>query len=339
MGWRLDYLPVFSDALYPENNGVPDAASEYLMWLYATNMDELKAQGYMDADWVETTIQAHFPIRRLSMDDLPKTWEFRNGRYEPVATGVNPKPLVRLDSLEADVSDERTVYTAKYTFFSAGHELADEAEWQQLRSNILAGDLSGLWMDHIGTFEFYFESGQPVFLSHSELEVCPSYNQSTPLQAGEFTLPRALRFGTSYDEALRLCGSHAENEDSGDGWKSFQCEGYRYVFYDDALSSVYIRSVADGGNMEPTTPIFREIHLGESIESVFDKFPCTDRELKQWELQTVYDDGEGHTADLQFVANSFYALRFCTPEGYTAMLTFARADNTVKSIDLYAPGM
>ena len=339
VGWRLDYLPVFSDALYPENNGVPDAASEYLMWLYATNMDELKAQGYMDADWVETTIKAHFPIRRLSMDDLPKTWEFRNGRYEPVATGVNPKPLVRLDSLEADVSDERTVYTAKYTFFSAGHEIADETEWQQLRSNILAGDLSGLWMDHIGTFEFYFESGQPVFLSHSELEVCPSYNQSTPLQAGEFTLPRALRFGTSYDEALRLCGSHAENEDSGDGWKSFQCEGYRYVFYDDALSSVYIRSVADGGNMDPTTPIFREIHLGESIESVFDKFPCTDRALKQWELQTVYDDGEGHTADLQFVANSFYALRFCTPEGYTAMLTFARADNTVKSIDLYAPGM
>ena len=50
------------------------------MWLYATNMDELKAQGYMDADWVETTIKAHFPIRRLSMDDLPKTWEFRNGR-------------------------------------------------------------------------------------------------------------------------------------------------------------------------------------------------------------------------------------------------------------------
>lgn len=339
VNWRLDYLPVCSEALYPENNGVPDAASEYLMWLYATNMDELKAQGYMDADWVETTIQAHFPIRRLSMDDLPKTWEFRNGRYEPVATGVNPKPLVRLDSLEADVSDERTVYTAKYTFFSAGHELADDAEWQQLRSNILAGDLSGLWEDHVDTFEFYFESGQPIFLSHSELMICASYNAAMPLQAEEFTLPRALRFGTSYDEALRLCGSHAENEDSGDGWKSFQCEGYRYVFYDDALSCVYIRSVADGGNMDPTTPIFREIHLGESIESVFDKLPCTDRELKQWELQTVYDDGEGHTADLQFVANSFYALRFCTPEGYTAMLTFARADNTVKSIDLYAPGM
>lgn len=339
VNWRLDYLPVCSEALYPENNGVPDAASEYLMWLYATNMDGLKAQGYMDADWVETTIQAHFPIRRLSMDDLPKTWEFRNGRYEPVATGVNPKPLVRLDSLEADVSDKRTVYTAKYTFFSAGHELADDAEWQQLRSNILAGDLSGLWEDHVDTFEFYFESGQPVFLSHSELMICASYNAAMPLQAEEFTLPRALRFGTSYDEALRLCGSHAENEDSGEGWKSFQCEGYRYVFYDDALFCVYIRSVADGGNMEPTTPIFREIHLGESIESVFDKFPCTDRELKQWELQTVYDDGEGYTADLQFVANSFYALRFCTPEGYTAMLTFARADNTVKSIDLYAPGM
>ena len=83
----------------------------------------------------------------------------------------------------------------------------------------------------------------------------------------------------------------------------------------------------------------RKLQAKGGKESVFDKFPCTDRELKQWELQTVYDDGEGHTADLQFVANSFYALRFCTPEGYTAMLTFARADNTVKSIDLYAPGM
>ena len=30
-------------------------------------------------------------------------------------------------------------------------------------------------------------------------------------------------------------------------------------------------------------------------------------------------------------------VRFCTPEGYTAMITFAHADNTVKSIDLYAP--
>lgn len=110
--------------------------------------------------------------------------------------GVNPKPLVRLDSLEADVSDKRTVYTAKYTFFSAGHEIADEAEWQQLRSNILAGDLSGLWEDHVDTFEFYFESGQPIFLSHSELMICASYNAAMPLQAEEFTLPRALRFGT-----------------------------------------------------------------------------------------------------------------------------------------------
>ncbi len=338
VGWRLDDLPVFSEALYPENNGVPDAASEYLMWLYTTNMDGLKAQGYMDADWVETTIQAHFPIRRLSMDDTA-SMPLRDGKYALPEDVSAQKPLVRLDSLEADVSDDRTVYTAKYTFFSAGHEIADEAEWQQLRANILAGDLFGLQEAHVDTFEFYFDNGQPVFLSHSELMICASYNSAMPLQAEEFTLPHALRFGMSYDEALRLCGSHAENEDSGDGWKSFQCEGYRYVFYDDALSCVYIRSVDDGGNVDPTTPIFRDIVLGESIESVFDKFPCTDRELKQWELQTVYDDGEGHTADLQFVANSFYALRFCTPEGYTAMITFAHADNTVKSIDLYAPGM
>ena len=338
VGWRLDYLPVFSEALYPENNGVPDAASEYLLWVYAANRAYADVAGGMDDDWVYSVIEDHFPIRRLSMDDTV-SMPLRDGKYALPEDVSTQKPLVRLDSLEADVSGERTVFTAKYTFFSAGHELADDAEWQQLRANILAGDLSGLRESHVDTFEFYLDNGQPVFLSHSELMICSSYNSSTPLQAEEFTLPRALRFGMSYDEALRLCGTHAENEDSGDSWKSFQCEGYRYVFYDDALSCVYIRSVDDGGNAEPTTPIFRDIVLGESIESVFDKFPCTDRELKQWELQTVYDDGEGHTADLQFVANSFYALRFCTPEGYTAMLTFARADNTVKYVDLYAPGM
>ena len=73
------------------------------------------------------------------------------------------------------------------------------------------------------------------------------------------------------------------------------------------------------------------------MESVFDKFPCTDRELKQWAIQTVYDDGTGHTADLEFVANSYYSLRLFTPEGYAFSITFARADNTVKYIDLDAP--
>ena len=169
--------------------------------------------------------------------------------------------------------------------------------------------------------------------------ICASYNAAMPLQAEEFTLPRGLRFGMSYDEALRLCGSHAENEDSGEGWKTFDCEGYIYSFdATDTLRTVAIRSVADGGNAEPTTPTFRGIILGESIESVFDKFPCTDRELKQWETQTIYDDGEGHAAELHFVANSFYSLSFHTPEGYTARIAFARADNTVKYIDLYAPG-
>ena len=337
VNWRLDYLPVCSEALYPENNGVPDAASEYLMWLYATNMDWLKAQGYMDADWVETTIQAHFPIRRLSMDDLPKTWEFRNGRYEPVATGVNPKPLVRLDSLEADVSDKRTVYTAKYTFFSAGHEIADEAEWQQLRSNILAGDLSGLQLSHIDTFRFYFADGQPVFLEHRQLQPGTSedYDPDTPLQTDEFILPHGLRFGMSYDEALQLCGGAVVDAEPG---KYFEYEGYHYLFYGEyGLTAAQLRSTADGSASDPVTPTIRGIRLGDSMGSVFDKFPCTDRELKQWAIQTVYDDGAGHTADLEFVANSYYSLRLFTPEGYAFSITFARADNTVKYIDLDAP--
>lgn len=99
-----------------------------------------------------------------------------------------------------------------------------------------------------------------------------------------------------------------------------------------------IRSTAGGGTTAPT-PTFRGICLGDSMESVFDKLPCTDRELKQWAMQTVYDDGAGHSAELEFVAGSFYFLRLYTPEGYVAAITFAHEDNTVKYMDLYAPEM
>lgn len=339
LNWRLDYLPVFSEAEYPENNGVPDAASEYLMWVYVTNRDAVDAAGGMDAAWVQDVIETHFHVRRLSMDDLPKTWVLRGGRYEPIPAGVNPKPLIRLDALATDTSGSRTVFTVKYTFFSARHEIANDAEWQQLRANILAGDLSGLWEDHIDTVEFYFENGRPVFLSHKQLFVCAAYNPNTPLQDDEVTLPHGVRFGMTYEQAHKLCAAYAENEESGDEWRSFDCEGYHYTFNaDDVLISASIRSAADGGNVDPVTPIFRDIRLGDTMESVFDKFPCTDRELKQWVSQIVYGDPDsGEYAELQFVAYSFYMLGLHTTGGYHAAIVFSRNDSTVKWIDLYGP--
>ena len=161
------------------------------------------------------------------------------------------------------------------------------------------------------------------------------YDSNTPLQASEFTLPRGLRFGMSYDEAYWLCGDAVSDAFTGEVGRSFTCEGYTYSFGDDdILYYVMIRSTS--GESDPA-PTVRGIRLGDSIDSVFDKLPCTDRELKQWAMQTVYDDGAGHSAGLEFVAGSFYSLRLYTPEGYVAAITFARADNTVKYIDLSAP--
>ena len=163
------------------------------------------------------------------------------------------------------------------------------------------------------------------------------YDSNTPLQASEFTLPRGLRFGMSYDEAYWLCGDAVSDVFTGEVGRSFTCEGYTYSFGDDdILYYVMIRSTSGESDSAPTV---RGIRLGDSIDSVFDKLPCTDRELKQWAMQTVYDDGAGHSAGLEFVAGSFYSLRLYTPEGYVAAITFARTDNTVKYIDLSAPEM
>lgn len=163
------------------------------------------------------------------------------------------------------------------------------------------------------------------------------YDSNTPLQASEFTLPRGPHFGMSYDEAYWLCGDAVSDAFTGEVGRSFTCEGYTYSFGDDdILYYVMIRSTSGESDSAPTV---RGIRLGDSIDSVFDKLPCTDRELKQWAMQTVYDDGAGHSAGLEFVAGSFYSLRLYTPEGYVAAITFARTDNTVKYIDLSAPEM
>ena len=67
--WRLDYLPVFS------RGAAPASTSEYLMWVFARNMDAFKAQGYMTKSDVETEIRAHFEVENLTHEGLTRTWD------------------------------------------------------------------------------------------------------------------------------------------------------------------------------------------------------------------------------------------------------------------------
>ena len=83
-------------------------------------------------------------------------------------------------------------------------------------------------------------------------------------------------------------------------------------------------------------PAAREIALGDSMQSVFEKIPAVDTVLKKWALQQIYgwDDPEGDKATLQFVADSFYALDILTPGGRCFNITFARIDHSVKWMDV-----
>ena len=171
--WRLDKLPVFwsDETAEDENNGLPDGASAYLTWLYAVNQETLDAQGSIDPDWAYAAISKHFPIRRLSFDDLPDVWEFKDGGYSLSHADAGQKPLVRLDSLEADVLGGETVYTMQLTFLEWERPV-DDADWETLRAQILSGDESGLLEAHIDTYRFRISGGEPYFLEHSELMIC-----------------------------------------------------------------------------------------------------------------------------------------------------------------------
>ena len=171
--WRLDKLPVFwsDETAEDENHGLPDGASAYLTWLYAVNQETLDAQGSIDPDWAYANISEYFPIRRLSFDDLPDVWEFKDGGYSLSHADAGQKPLVRLDSLEADILDGETVYTMQLTFLATEHPVGD-AEWETLRAQILSGDETGLRESHIDTYRFRFSGGEPYFLEHSELMIC-----------------------------------------------------------------------------------------------------------------------------------------------------------------------
>lgn len=452
--WRLDYLPVFS------RGTAPASTSEYLMWVFARNMDALKEQGYMTKSYVETEIRTHFEVENLTHEGLTRTWNFDGETYTAVPGGVKDRPLARLDSVIRVNLGEEPQYCVQYCLLGNGN-LLDDVEWSRCRDEIVSGEAPDLSELREFTLVFTMQDGEPVFLSHTELppaalsseeiwqhvheklddapwaqNMTPEYEEAvrafqladskrsnqpgdvsqwphyysafvdyfsgmnadlhyldadavwtmdlsedgqmmivtmtrgdasltlsyslqtqeissdnrlattmtltvydsnTPLQASEFTLPRGLRFGMSYDEAYWLCGDAVSDAFTGEVGRSFTCEGYTYSFGDDdILYYVMIRSTSGESDSAPTV---RGIRLGDSIDSVFDKLPCTDRELKQWAMQTVYDDGAGHSAGLEFVAGSFYSLRLYTPEGYVAAITFARTDNTVKYIDLSAPEM
>ena len=191
-----------------------------------------------------------------------------------------------------------------------------------------------------GMVEYLPQTGEPERMQAvgygAEAVDLTDYTQ--PLRDGEVVLENGVQLGMDYETVLALLGDHAQVLSSG----GLEASGVEYGFYQGnglvrRLYSVSYRLAEDtwlGKTAQLAAP--RGIHLGDTMQSVFDKIPG-DTELRQWEFQDVYGpNADGSAANLQFVAYSFYSLNLTTSGGQTLSIAFARADNSVKWIDIMA---
>ncbi len=202
--WRLDYLPVFS------RGTAPASTSEYLMWVFARNMDALKEQGYMTKSYVETEIRAHFEVENLTHEGLTRTWNFDGETYTAVPGGVKDRPLARLDSVIRVNLGEEPQYCVQYCLLGNGN-LLDDAEWSHCRDAIVSGDAPDLSELRELTLVFTMQDGEPVFLSHAE-----AIQKPTAILDGSIDLSAMSvdALGQLLDElnVLRPDGKKAQNE-------------------------------------------------------------------------------------------------------------------------------
>ena len=202
--WRLDYLPVFS------RGTAPASTSEYLMWVFARNMDALKEQGYMTKSYVETEIRAHFEVENLTHEGLTRTWIFDGETYTAVPGGVKDRPLARLDSVIRVNLGEEPQYCVQYCLLGNGN-LLDDAEWSRCRDAIVSGDAPDLSELREFTLVFTMQDGEPVFLSHAE-----AIQKPTAILDGSIDLSAMSvdALGQLLDElnVLRPDGKKAQNE-------------------------------------------------------------------------------------------------------------------------------
>ena len=344
--WRLDYLPVFS------RGAAPASTSEYLMWVFARNMDAFKAQGYMTKSDVETEIRTHFEVENLTHEGLTRTWDYDGETYTAVPGGVKDRPLARLDSVIRVNLGEEPQYCVQYCLLGNGN-LLDDAEWSRCRDKIVSGEASDLSELREFTLVFTMQDGEPVFLSHTELSIDKppftplpndgTYDVTQPLQDWELTRTNGVQTGMTQAQVEEITGQLVPDEA---GVSLLDSQNVSYRFWQNGYRTPQLMELHWNGAVEndeivcktvQDTPAFRAICLGDTIDEVFDKFPCVDRELKQWAAQYVYGyEGADNSAVLSFIAGSYYALTFTVNGQRRVEISFSRVQQRVFEITIYA---
>jgi len=158
-----------------------------------------------------------------------------------------------------------------------------------------------------------------------------AWEASKQLRDEEFTV-WGVRLGMTYAEVLGILGGFDEIVDNANVRSLFK-DGFHYGFYESdgvyRLLSVTLQS--------PSAQEFpRGLKIGDSIETVFAKFPCQDAKLKQWAVQVLYgrDEAGVPRAILQFtIALDAYRIYATTTE-QVLIIEFDK-QNKVKSLELH----
>lgn len=171
-----------------------------------------------------------------------------------------------------------------------------------------------------------------------------SYDTSQPLQDWELARTNGVQTGMTQAQVEAITGPLTENKNG----ILMDSQNISYNFWDRSESEsepkltemIWIANVENDELVYTTSqdvPAFRGICLGDTIDEVFDQFPCTDRELKRWETQYVYGyDGADDYAVLNFIADSFYMLSFYADGQWRASIDFSRVQQRVFQIQIYA---
>ena len=163
--------------------------------------------------------------------------------------------------------------------------------------------------------------------STSALQSSERYDAAQPLQAWELTNACGAQVGMRQAEVEQSL-SYRFWDRSGGEPTLMEMEWNAAVENDEII----FETAQDA-------PSFRGICLGDTIDTVLEKFPCADRELKKQQSQALYgQEGNADYASLHLIADSYYSLSFYVDGQWRASIDFSRVQQRVFRIVIYGNG-
>ena len=181
--------------------------------------------------------------------------------------------------------------------------------------------------------------------STSALQSSERCDVTQPLQAWELTNACGVQTGMTQVEVEDLVGKLSPGDT---GNRLYDEQNLAYRFWDRSGGEPKLMEMEWNAAVEndeivfetaQDAPSFRGICLGDTIDTVLEKFPCADRELKKQQSQALYgQEGDADYASLHLIADSYYSLSFYVDGQWRASIDFSRVQQRVFRIVIYGNG-